>query len=169
MLNTMKFIYVVAFVMLALIGCDDGVKPPAVVPTVTKGTFSGVVRFVNWDSSGTVVDLRLVAFKHFPPGDIIQEVLQGGATVYPALGEGQLAPVGTDSLQYNVTLPAQTYDYVVVAQQFGPDVMADWRPVGQYDLDSNLTVPSPVVVQANDTTRNIDILVDFTHLPPPPF
>ncbi len=166
MLKNMKPVSFFAILLLAAIGCNDGITPPATTPTVAQGSFSGMIRFLNWDSAGTVVDLRLVAFKHFPPGDIIQEVLQGRATVYPALGAGQLAPVGADSLEYHVSLPAETYEFVVVAQQFGPDVMADWRPVGQFDLDSNFTVPSPVVVQANDTTRNIDILVDFDNLPP---
>lgn len=166
MLKRKNFTWFSFLWLLAVIGCNDGITPPSTPPVVAQGSFSGMIRFLTWDSAGTVVDLRLVAFKHFPPGDIIQEVLQGRATVYPALGAGQLAPVGTDSLQYNITLPAQTYEFVVVAQQFGPDVMADWRPVGQFDLDSNFTVPSPVVVQANDTTRNIDILVDFDNLPP---
>ena len=46
--------------------------------------------------------------------------------------------------------------------------MMDWRAVGQYDLDTILTEPSPVVVTANDTLDGIDILVDFANLPPPP-
>ncbi|MCZ6776831.1 MAG: hypothetical protein O7D34_10285 [Ignavibacteria bacterium] len=63
-------------------------------------------------------------------------------------------------------MPATTYPYVVIAQQFGPDLMMDWRAVGQYDLDTILAEPSPVVVTAGDTLDGIDILVDFANLPP---
>jgi hypothetical protein len=57
---------------------------------------------------------------------------------------------------------------VAVAQQFGPDVMSNWRAVGQYDLDSNLAVPSAVTVTERETVTGIDITVDFDNLPPPP-
>lgn len=151
-------------------GCDGGLEPPAVPPEpVPTGSMSGTVRFTHWDSAGTVLDLRLVAFRFFPPGDIVQEVLQGRAVVYPPLGWPPLATPGIDSLAYTFFLPAGTYAYVAVAQQYGPDVMNDWRAVGQYDLDSNLTVPSAVTIRPDSATQGVDISVDFTDLPPPPF
>ena len=129
----------------------------------------GTVTFAHWDSAGTVLDVRLVAFRDFPPRDVVREVLQGRAMVYPPLGGAELAAPGTDTVSYLFTLPAGTYAYVAVAQQFGPDVMSNWRAVGQYDLDPNLAVPSPVTVAAGETTAAVDIHVDFTRLPPPPF
>jgi hypothetical protein len=113
-------------------------------------------------------DLRLVAFKIFPPSNIVSEVLLGRAVVYPPLGDTALVPFFVDSLQYRCSLPAGEYKYVVVAQQYGPVLTTDWRPVGQFDLDTNLTVPSPVTIASNDTTRNIDINVDFSNPPPLP-
>lgn len=149
-------------------GCDEGLKPPAAA-TITPGILSGTVRFVNWDSAGTVVDLRLVIFRNFPPPDLIQEVLQGRASVYPPFGGGALVPTGADSVAYALSLSPGVYQYVAIAQQFGPDVMADWRAVGQYDLDTNLTTPTPVTITAGTRLSGIDITVDFAHLPPPPF
>ncbi len=157
-----------ACVSLAGLSCNEGLAPSG-TPAQALGAFSGTIRFINWDSAGTVVDLRLVAFKTFPPNDILQEVIQGRAFVFPPLGAGQLVPVGTDSLVYTVMLSAGVYEYVAVAQQFGPDVMADWRPVGQYDPDSDPTVPTAIMVSTADTLADVNIMVDFDNLPPPPF
>jgi hypothetical protein len=158
----------VVFGALIAGGCDEGLQPPATAPAV-PGIVSGTVRFLNWDSAGTFLDLRLVFFRNFPPPDIIQEVLQGRASVYPPLGGGSLALPGADSVAFAATVSPGVYQYIAIAQQFGPDVMADWRAVGQYDLDTNLTVPSPVTVTAGERLTGIDITVDFDHLPPPPF
>jgi hypothetical protein len=157
-----------AGLMLLAAGCDQGLKPPD-EPTPAPGVLAGTVRFVNWDSAGTVTDLRLVVFASFPPGDIIQEVLEGRATVYPPLGGGALAVPGTDAVSYALNLAPGTYPYIAVAQQFGPDVMRDWRAVGQYDLDTNLAVPSSITIISGTRLDSIDILVDFENLPPPPF
>lgn len=162
------YISVCVLLCLVLTGCDDGLAPPATPPPST-GTVSGVVRFTNWDSAGTVLDIRLAFFRVFPPNDIVSEVLGGRAVVYPALGAGALVTTGTDSIQYSLAVPAGTFQYVAVAQQFGSNIMTDWRAVGQYDLDTNLTIPSPVVIVADDTTFGVNINVDFSHLPPPPF
>lgn len=148
-------------------GCDEGLKPPDSVST-TNGEMSGLITFTNWDFAGTVEDIRIVAFRVFPPANVVEEVLQGRAVVYPPLGSGALVEAGADSFRYSVTLAAGIYPYVVVAQRFGPNVLTDWRPVGQYDLDSNLTIPSPVTIVAGEGTSNIDIAVDFANLPPPP-
>lgn len=152
-------------------GCDDGVKPPADGGgggSTSPSAFSGTIHYRNWPVADSLVDLRIVAFKVFPPGDIVSEVLQGRAVVYPPLGDTALVPFRVDSLRYVAPAAVATYQYVVVAQQYGPNILTDWRPVGQYDLDTILTVPSPVVVAAGDTTRNININVDFQHPPPLP-
>ena len=150
-----------------LCGCDEGLSPAT--QRALTGSFGGVIRFSNWQAADSIYDIRLVAFRTFPPTSLIGEVQSGNAVVYPPIGSGPLVSSQTDSLVYLVTVPALTYKYVVVAQQYGPDVFSQWKPVGQYDLDSNLTVPSPVVVSPNDTTFGVDIVVDFAHPPPPPF
>ena len=153
--------------LIALTGCDHGLGP--VGQTIPEGHMSGVIRYSNWPPLDSLLDMRLVAFRVFPPANIVDEVLLGRAFVYPPLGDTALTPFFVDSLRYSVTLPSGQYKYVVVAQRFGPDLYADWRPVGQYDLDTNLAVPSPVTIAPNDTSGDIDIHVDFRNPPPPPF
>jgi hypothetical protein len=157
-------------VLLALAGltCDDGLGPPPPAAT-TPGALEGTVRFLNWDSSGAVFDMRVVAFRVFPPQDVITEVLQGRAVVHPPVGGPALVTGTPDSVAVLFSLPPGRYPYVVVAQQFGPSVSTDWRPVGQYDTDADPAVPTPVTIAAGETTRTVDIIVDFTRLPPPPF
>lgn len=152
--------------LLLLSSCDEGLKPTTSIPT---GSFVGIIRFTNWQAADSIYDMRLVAFKNFPPRDVVNEVLSGNAAVYPPLGGSPLVLSAVDSLTYSVTVPATVYKYVVVAQQYGPDIMANWKPVGQYDLDSNFAVPSSIVVAPNHTTSGVDITVDFAHPPPPPF
>jgi hypothetical protein len=151
----------------SVVSCDGGLAPPerAAGPPFV----SGLITYRNWPAADSIVDLRLVLFRNFPPGDIVQEVLSGRAVVYPAIGDTSLIPFFVDSLAYLFTAPSGTYAYAVVAQQFGPNVQEDWRAVGQYDLDFDLSVPSPVTLTDGDTTRGIDIAVDFLNPPPTPF
>ena len=153
----------------ALLSCDEGLGPSSQNVSGPPSGFSGLITFRNWQVADSLYDLRLVAFTVFPPGDIVNEVLQGRALVYPALQTSDiLAQRGTDSLRYSINASPKMYAYVVVAQRFGPDLYNDWRPVGQYDLDTILTVPSPIVVAAGKFTPDIDISVDFANPPPPP-
>ncbi len=152
-----------------LAGCDKGLQATSGTSALPQnGVFAGLITFRNWQVADSLYDIRLVAFRVFPPGDIVNEVLLGRAVIHPPIGGGQLTTRNTDSLRYAFEVPATTYPYVVIAQQFGPDLMMDWRAVGQYDLDTILTEPSPVVVTANDTLDDIDILVDFANRPPSP-
>lgn len=155
--------------LLLVAGCDEGIQPPSESDTGPQQSgFAGTITYRNWPAPDSLFDLRLIAFKTFPPASILTEVLSGQAIIYPALGDTSL-PFNVDTTRYFVPAPAGEYRYIVVAQQFGPNLLTDWRAVGQYDLDADLTVPSPIQVPANRALRNVDILVDFAHRPPQPF
>ena len=154
-----------ALLLIVPSGCDQGLSPED--STSGPGYVSGTIHYRNWPDS--LRDLRLVLFRQFPPASIVSEVLEGTAVVYPPLGDTSLVPFFVDSLPYALAAEPGVYDYVVVAEQFGPNVFRDWRPVGQYDLDTNRTIPSPITVTRGDTLRGIDINVDFLDPPPSPF
>ena len=149
-------------------GCDEGLAPPPAVAVSGNGSFTGTVTFDGWSAVDSLYDLRLVVFTVFPPGDVINEVLQGRAIVHPPLGAGSLASRGADSIAYMIDLAPGVYPYIAVALQFGPNLFADWRPVGQYDLDTNLAVPSSVEIRSGVITADVDIHVDFENPPPDP-
>lgn len=159
------------FLAVVFFGCNEGIQAPpenSVVATPGLSGFAGTITYKNWPPADSLIDLRIVAFKNFPPKDIVSEVLSGQAIIYPALG-GPNLPFNVDTTHYFVPAPGGQYQYVVVAQQYGPLVTVNWRAVGQYDLDANLAVPSLIQVPADDTLMHVDIDVDFKHLPPQPF
>jgi hypothetical protein len=146
-------------------GCDEGLGPNP-LPT---GSFSGLITYRNWPPLDSLHDLRLVAFKTYPPTDVFAEVAGGNAFVYPPIGDTALVPFFVDSLRYTATLPPGRYAYVAVAQQYGPSISTDWRAVGQYATDTSAVAPSPIEIVASDTLRDVNITVDFAHPPPQPF
>lgn len=156
--------------LFLFLSCDKGVGPATQTPPpAPSGYLAGRIQFQNWPPADSLIDLRLVAFQRFPPSNIVNEVLSGGAEVYPTLGDTNHLTYYVASLDYVAKFTAREYKYIVVAQRFGPAITTDWRAVGQYDLDSNYAVPSSATVVANDTTRNININVDFHNPPPQPF
>ena len=143
--------------------CNHGLVPP------DRGTgISGTLTFVNWPADTLLYDLRLVAFNNFPPDDIITEVSEGEAIVYPPITEGAL-PFYTDSITYLMELPPGRIGYLVVAHQYGPNYMNDWQAVGQYDTTPTDSLPTAITVEAGKMFTDIDIDVDFNRLPIQPF
>jgi hypothetical protein len=150
--------------LLLLIGCDQGVAPaPELGTPAALYGISGMIDFQHWPPRDSIIDLRLVAFKTYPPQDILTEVLQGRARY-----TGTLTPYGADSIAYTLyltPLPPGPLAYIVVAEQFGSNIQADWRVVGVY---GDSTGPFSVTVPADSVLENVNLHVDFEHLPPQP-
>ncbi len=162
-----RFVSVLLLASLSFPSCDKGLAPPTA--PVPHGRITGLITYRHWPPRDSLIDLRLVAFKQFPPTNVVSSVLNGEAFVYPPLGDTALVPFYVDSLRFDVPLRAGYYPYVVVAQQYDTVVTRDWRVVGQYDLDTNLAVPSGVDVPDGAVVPDINILVDFSDPPPQPF
>ncbi len=155
-------------------GCDTGLEPPT-----GESGFSGVIRFHNWPSTpDSVREIRLVAFEEYPvdSAGIIPSLLAGKAAIYPAdlSAKGSL-PKFVDSVAYTfdtkngINLQLQEYAYIVVAQQYGPNVLTDWRPAGVYSTRPNSFDPASIRVVLHRIIANIDIQVDFNNPPPKPW
>ena len=157
--------------VLALLtaGCDQGIAPPLPEELSSDGAVAGLITYQNWPPVDSLFDLRIVAFRDFPPGDVVGAVLGGRAIVYPGLGDTSLVPFLVDSLNFQFSLPAGEYKYLAVVHQFGGNIFSDWRAVGQYDTDSDPLVPTPIIVPSGTTVGGILIAVDFVNRPPPPF
>jgi hypothetical protein len=151
-------------------GCDSELGP-----LNEPSGFSGVIRFRNWPSADSVRDLRLVAFETFPTDSagILTTLIGGGAAAYPAIGVK--FPKFIDSLEYEFTtnsgtnLKIRNYDYIIVAQQFGPNILTDWQPAGVYSTTPESFTPAPLRVLLHRVATHIDIDVDFHTLPPKPW
>lgn len=164
-----------AMALLALLllyspGCNDELGP-----LNEPSGFRGVIRFKNWPSADSVRDLRLVTFETFPSDSagILLALLGGRAAAFPAIG--QKFPMFLDSLPYEFTtttgtnLQVKNYEYIIIAQQFGPNILSDWQPAGVYTKTPDSFNPAAVRVLLHRVTQGIDIDVDFHHLPPKPW
>jgi len=146
------------------LSCDHGLKPPEVGAPVEyeEPGFGGTVYFKgNWPD--TVYDLRVVAFRKYPPQNIINEVLQGNAKFSETLQRR------VDSTKYEVLADTGKWEYIVVALQYGPNIFSDWRAVGVYDTTPEDTIPTPIYIPYGKFLRGININCDFNNPPPQPF
>ncbi len=173
MMRPLRGILFLIFAIGFFYQCDKGLSPiekpppPTVEDSITG--ISGTIYFTNWPPPDSLFELRIVVFKKFPPENLIVEILTGEAFIYPtALEDTVSLPFYVDSLQYAFELEPRTYEYLVVAQRYGPNRALDWRAVGQYDTDED-SLPSPFTVIDSVLLKNINVYVDFKHLPIQPF
>jgi hypothetical protein len=153
--------------LLFLPCCDHGLAPPESSPVEITG-IRGSISYSHWPPADSLIDLRLVIFKTYPPDNILNEVISGNAVVYPGLSESHL-PFNVTNTEYTVPLPAGVYDYVVVAHQYGRNITKDWQVVGQYDTTPADSLPTAISVEEGKLLKNINIDVDFHNLPAQPF
>ncbi len=148
---------------LIIVSCDGGLDPTQVHGSTgyIKGTID-YAKGANWSAAGTVKDIRVVAFKSYPPIGILEEVMGGNA--YYTI---ESLPVNVASSTFSIEIPEPplTIKYLVVAQQYGG--LMDWRAVGVLYSNTPET-PSEFTIDKGET-KYFDINVDFDNLPPQPF
>lgn len=121
------------------------------------GRLTGTITYVeaSWPPRDSVRDLRFVALPFVPQdtSDLFRDLDD------LVIGESLEYGVARDSFAIDA-VPAGTYVYAGVAQQYSPDVL-DWRPVGLVEDDGG-------ILQVRDgLTTTVHLSVDFTN--PPPF
>ncbi len=161
-----KILLTVLLLAVLFTACDKGIAPRE--PGLEESGIQGTIFFQNWPPPDSLFDLRLVAFREFPPENIILEIVNQQAFAYPSINDSLGLPFYVERTDFEFELPAGQYGYLVVAQRYGENLFSDWRAVGQYDVDSD-SLPSPLRVPENRMVRNIFISVDFDHLPIQPF
>ena len=155
-------LFAICLFVLVQTGCDHGLAPVAAPPYGISGT----IHFTNWPPADSIKDLRVVIFKSYPPQNIVTDVLNGKARY-----TDELLPYAASSINYTLTLPPLapgTYEYLVVAQRYGTDVFNDWRVVGEYGFPADSLHPASIFIPGNEILHNINMNVDFQHLPPQP-
>lgn len=146
-------------------GCDGGLHPPEPIP---KSYIAGTVYFINdlsdWPPADSILEIRVVAFKTYPPKDIISEIINKQA--YFTI---DTLPRFVDSARYYIDIPdAPTIiQYIVVAQRYG--TIMEWRAIGVWTLSGDKTKPSELNIDWGMHFDSINIEVDFKNLPPQPF
>ncbi len=159
-------------------GCSGGINPQ---DYAVKNTIAGRITFIqgagaeHFPPKDSLIDLRVVAFHDVPKdSNLIVELLSGTAIYTPSTLIDSSFHYQA-SIDYSIVIPdnqfangAAHYAYIVVAQQYGPDFTHDWRPVGLFSADSIFT-PAAITVQRGESQLNVNIPVDFLHLPPEPY
>ena len=161
------YVIIIYVILASIYSCDHGLKPTEPEQSEKSG-ISGTIFYTNWPPADSLIDLRLVVFKSYPPDNIFEEISAGRAFVYPAIGEGSL-PFYVDSTDYLMELNPGYYEYVAVAQQYGSNLFTDWLAAGQYDTLKSNEFPTAITVTEGFFLENIDIQVNFDSLPPQPF
>ncbi|MBN1449297.1 MAG: hypothetical protein JXA28_15330 [Bacteroidetes bacterium] len=148
---------------LLLASCDHGLDPGE---ALGEPGFSGTITVRgSWPPQDSVRQLRVVAFRKYPSADVLSEVLSGNAVYTDEL------PYGETTIPYTLQDPSYNgvFDYIAVAQNYGPDLFTQWRAVGVYTITGDVESPSPVDLGSGRFVEGVDIVVDFVNLPPQPF
>jgi len=144
-------------VLCLLTACDHGLAPP---PPVKPG-FGGRIAYKGtWPPADSIKLLAVVAFKHYPPSNIAGDVLSGEALFDTALARN------VEVQDYRIFSEPGRFEFVVVAQQYGPNIFTDWRIIGVYSDDPERRIPKAVVIPPETFVSNVNISVDFDNLPP---
>lgn len=151
----------VPILLFLLWNCDSGLKPEPDKTSFLRGKITFVDSYNNWLAADSIKDLRVVAFKNFPPSNVLEEVLTGRA--YFTM---ESIPTFVDSANFYIEIKDApvTLNYIAVAQQYGG--LMDWRVVGLY---SKIKDSAATLNIEQGKTYNIEIKVDFKNLPPQPF
>lgn len=153
---------------LLLSRCDHGLNPNEAANNIasTPG-FGGIVRIVSaLPPPDSLRDLRVVAFRNYPPKDIVLEVATKQAVFTDSTLNFKDKVISYKIQQAEVI---GEFKYVVVAQQYGANILTDWRVVGVYTITSDVTKPSSIMIPTGTFLNNINMDVDFYNLPPQPF
>ena len=156
-----RFIY--PFIIIALLtSCDEGLSPQLEQKAVLQGEIIYTSGIDSWPKPDSLKDLRAVAFKNFPPQDIMMEILSGTAYFTQ-----ESLPIYVDSSYFSIEIPDApiTLNYIAVAQEYG--TLLEWRVIGIYKSGNSDSAGTLFIDKGE--TKKIKIYVDFNNLPPQPF
>ena len=160
----MKLNWFICFLLFSMLlsSCNEGLAPEIEQKTVLQGEIIYSSGINSWPPQDSLKDLRAVAFKNFPPQNIVQEILSGSAYYTQVT-----LPLYVDSSNFSIEIPDApvTLKYIAVAQEYGG--LMDWRVIGIYKAE-NSDSASTLFINKGET-KKITIYVDFNNLPPQPF
>lgn len=151
-------VYLYLITLLFLAGCDSGLEPPPAEPEPV-GVILGTITYSGeWPPQNELRELLFVPLKFYPSdfAEVLSEFLKGN------LKSSERLQFYVESDTFIVSeLENGLYVYNIIANQYGPQPLADWRPLGVYDENDGL------IFIEGDTVQ-ISIHVDFDNLPPFP-
>lgn len=160
-MNIVKIVF--SFIVFSLLlSCNEGLSPEFKQKTILQGTIIYKSGLSSWPPQDSLKDLRAVAFKTYPPQNIVQEILSGSAYFTQ-----ESLPYYVDSSHFSIEIPDApvTLKYIAVAQEYG--TIMEWRVIGIYKAENSDSASSLLINKGE--IKDITIYVDFNNLPPQPF
>jgi len=157
-----KYIIFIILVLPILHSCG-GLEPiPTEQKTLIKGTITFVDDKANWPPQDSIKSMKVIAFKNYPPTDLIGDIINGLAYY-----TNDSLPLFQKSVNYQIeiTNPPQTLKYIVVAYQYG--TLFEWKAAGVYSLEGDPRKPTTIIAEKGKQ-YTVPFNVDFKHLPPQP-
>ena len=154
--------------LVFLNACDHGLAPDDADETTRTGV-SGIITYTGtWPADSLILDLKLVVFQNIPADStqVISDVVLGRAYIYPE-NVAESLPYDVSETAYEMALEPGSYEYIVIAQQYGS--ILQWRLVGQYDTSPGDSLPTGITVVRDSMLTGIDVNVDWDNPPVLPF
>lgn len=158
----MKFLYIFLVFVFLFVSCQEGLTPLNQPKTAYISGYLIVISGKgSWPSPDSALELRVVAFKNFPPKDIINEIVSGNAYYSDTL------PRFNDSVSFVLKIenPPVRINYLAATLRYG--TILEWRVLGFYSSDGNFT--KSLFIDSGDSLTNFNIFIDFYNLPQQPF
>jgi hypothetical protein len=162
----LRFISFSVISLFFLISCDGGLSPN---PVIQKSYITGTIYYKNgasaWPPKDSVFEVRVIAFKNYPPGNILTEIINKNA--YFTMDTLRLF---VDSNKYKIEVPEipVTLKYIVAAIRYDSSIL-HWKAIGVYTKTGDVNSPAQLDFPTPKSFENININVDFQNLPPQPF
>lgn len=158
-MSTTRYVHLVLLtIFLFAAACETGLEPPPPEPEPT-GAIQGTITYSgNWPPANQLRQLFFVPLDFKPTNllEILTEFTQGNLNASDPLARN----VDSDTF-FVGDLDNGFYVYNIIANQFGPNQLTDWRPVGVYSDNDG-------IIEILGDTVQIAIHVDFNNLPPFP-
>ncbi len=161
----MKIKLIIIVLISFLISCDEGLSPSE---KEQKTYLNGIVHYLNgknnWPPKDSCYAVRIVAFKSYPPQNIIQDISEGNAYfTFNSL------PLFVDSSNFSLEIKnaPEELKYIIAALQYSNDLTSQ-KVIGVWSVNENNFEPSSIKIERGKR-YSIEINVDFNKLPPQPF
>lgn len=153
--------FILLLLSIYIVSCDGGLNPEVERNAYLTGTVIFLSPREKFPPKDSLKDLRVVAFKEYPPNNILEDVLTGNAyfTDQSLSYERDTVP-----FEIKITDPPVELKYIVAAQNYG--TLLQWRVIGVYRINQDSI--TKIVVQKGKKYE-IEIQVDWEKIPYQPF
>jgi hypothetical protein len=156
---------ILQILFLFVVACDHGLDPET---DKEKPGIEGIVTVLEpWPDTLGVREVYIIVFREIPvdSASAVEQFFSGGVSFAgPFQPGGQVYP-------FSIDMDPGVYRFVSCVGLRGESLfsLTSWLVLGLYSSPGAPVQPLPVTVNAGERSREIDINVRFSALPPQPF